>query len=91
LYPTLEHAYQAAKTDNYQHRLRIASTASPGAAKRLGRQVKCREQWDDMKVDVVRDLLRLKFSNVRLRQRLTSTGDAQLIEGNNWHDTFWGV
>jgi hypothetical protein len=36
------------------------------------------------------ELLHLKFTNDRLRDMLLATGNAELIEGNNWRDTFWG-
>jgi len=90
-YSSVEHAYQAAKTLDFDERIRIRNAETPGHAKRLGRTVKLRQNWDDIKVDVMRTLLRLKFSHPELRQKLLDTGCAYLQEGNYWHDTFWGV
>jgi len=90
LYPSVEHAYQAAKSDCQQIRLNIASCATTAAAKRCGRTVTPRAGWTGMKVGVMRDLLRLKFADEYLRNRLLATGDAEIVEGNNWHDSFWG-
>lgn len=91
LYPTVEHAYQAAKTLNPEFRMAIA-TATTGEAKRMGRQVPMRADWDSIKIDVMRDLLRQKFTEEpELRDLLLATGDAELIEGNTWGDYFWGV
>lgn len=91
LYPTVEHAYQAAKTLNPEFRKAIAY-ATTGEAKRMGRQVPMRPDWDSIKIDVMRDLLRQKFTEEpELRELLLATGDAELIEGNTWGDYFWGV
>lgn len=88
---TVEHAFQAAKTTDTMARRRILTAPSPGIAKRLGREAPLRAGWNDMKIGVMRALLRQKFSAHFLRQLLIDTGDAELIEGNTWNDTFWGV
>jgi ribA/ribD-fused uncharacterized protein len=90
-YPTVEHAYQAAKTLDPGERKGIRDTASPGAAKRLGGFVTKRDDWDTIKLEVMRRLLLQKFAIPELRQKLLDTGDARIIEGNTWGDTFWGV
>jgi hypothetical protein len=90
-YPTVEHAYQASKTfDPWQRRL-IREAPTPGKAKRLGKTVKKRDDWDDIRIGVMESLLRDKFSSPFLAQMLIATDDATLIEGNTWGDTFWGV
>lgn len=91
LYPTSEHAFQAAKTLDPAEREIIRAAKTPREAKRLGRKVKLRPGWDDMRVVVMRDILRSKFrDNADMRRKLLDTGDAELIEGNTWGDTFWG-
>lgn len=91
-YPSVEHAYQALKTDNMFERKQILLAAVPGDAKRLGKRVTLRKDWDGMKVAVMESLLFSKFrGNFELGQRLIQTGDAELVEGNNWGDTYWGV
>lgn len=90
-YATVEHAYQAAKTLNEDERREIAALPKPGQAKRAGRRVTMRADWDDVKISVMEEMLRLKFAQPRLAEALLSTGDAELIEGNNWNDRFWGV
>lgn len=88
---TVEHHYQAAKTDDPDWRHRILEAPTPGAAKKLGRRAPIRSAWDDEKVSVMFSLLRRKFSSgTELAQRLLDTGDAELIEGNWWGDTYWG-
>lgn len=91
LYRSVEHAYQAAKTNDKAERDRIRSCEKPWQAKRLGRTVTLRGDWEEIKLDVMFRLLRDKFSQSHLRDLLMATGDARLIEGNDWGDTFWGV
>ena len=90
-FPSVEHAFQAAKTNDLETRklFMIAPTAKD--AKRLGRQVKLRKDWDSVKVNVMEMLLRQKFARPALREQLLNTKDSMLIEGNNHGDTFWGV
>lgn len=91
-YPSTEHAYQAFKSEDLEQRIFIAGIPSPGEAKRYARRnVTLRRGWDGMKLEVMLELLRLKFSNPALRVKLLATGQAELIEGNDWGDKFWGV
>lgn len=89
-YPTVEHAYQAAKTWDIGEREKIANLPNPGAAKRAGQFLELRPGWEKDKVNVMRHLLRLKFERLDVGMRLRRTGNAILIEGNTWGDTFWG-
>lgn len=92
VYPTVEHAFQAAKTDIEDEREEIRTASTPGEAKRLGRKVTLRADWEKVKESVMEDLVRQKFTRHRpLAAELLDTGDAQLIEGNAWGDTTWGM
>src|SRR5690348_12097197 len=73
-YPSVEHAYQAAKSENEQERQRIAALPSPGKAKRAGAKLVVRDGWADMKVSVMEGLLRQKFNQPELREKLLATG-----------------
>jgi ribA/ribD-fused uncharacterized protein len=90
-WPTLEHAYQAAKTLDLSEQEEVRKARTPGESKRLGRRVTIRDDWEEAKIGVMEELLRLKFSDPDLQERLLATGDAELVEGNNWRDRFWGV
>ncbi len=90
-YPTLEHAFQAEKTTNMTEREVIRNAKTPGQAKALGRRVTLRGNWNEIRVDVMRELLGIKFSDKVLRAELLATKDAELVEGNTWGDVFWGV
>jgi ribA/ribD-fused uncharacterized protein len=91
LFPTVEHAFQAAKTTHPGWIEAIRAVRTPGQAKRLGRRAPLREDWEDVKIDVMEALLRLKFDNPDLRERLQATWPRGLVEGNHWNDRFWGV
>ena len=90
-YRSVEHAYQAAKSLRGAVRDRIANLKIAGEAKREGRRVQLRPGWEGMKLQVMLDLLRLKFRESDLREAILATGDAELVEGNDWGDNFWGV
>lgn len=92
VYPTAEHLYQALKTIDPREREAIRTAATPGAAKRLGKTVTMRPSWDRKKDGFMDKVTSLKYGqNPALAQLLIDTGDAELIEANTWHDTYWGV
>jgi len=91
IYPTVEHAYQAAKTTNNEERKRIRYMKTPGQAKKAGRHLMLRTNWEAVKIDLMTNLVRKKFQHDHLKRRLLETGNAELIEGNTWGDVFWGV
>ena len=88
-YPTVEHAFQAAKTFDLQERTNIRRAQTAREAKRIGRRVTIRPDWDNIRVNVMSTLLRQKFdySNKSLRNQLLATRNAKLVAGG---DTFWG-
>lgn len=91
-YQTTEAAFQAAKTDNFSEKLAIASASTPGKAKRLGRHVTLRPDWEDIKTGIMTEILLLKFTKgSELADMLDETGDAILVEGTSWHDQTWGI
>ena len=90
-YPTVEHYFQAMKTLDSKKRELIRLAESPGKAKRIGRLVQFREDWEDRKLDIMEKALIQKFQIPELREKLLATGDEELVEGNFWNDTYWGV
>lgn len=92
MYPSVEHAFQAAKTSNVDTKRVFQVAPSPELAKKLGKHVKIRDDWECCKVDMMYSLLRSKFvNNPELAYRLVCTNDSTLVEGNSWGDRFWGV
>lgn len=91
IYTSSEAAYQAQKTLDNSERIRI-SKLEPEYAKQEGRKLACRKDWEEVKLDEMYKICKIKFSlNPNLQRRLLETGNEELVEGNDWDDTFWGV
>lgn len=102
--PSVEHAYQAYKMIGVERFEAILKAKTPGQAKRMGRRFKIRSDWEDFKacdmfdgkevpfkVTVMVMLERQKYrQDAYLDLLLRNTKEAKLIEGNWWHDNFWG-
>lgn len=89
IFPSAESAFQAMKCPE---RASEFCGISPSDAKRLGRSVKLRSDWNNVREQIMYEICFAKFSqNARLKQKLLATGEVLLVEGNHWHDTFWGV
>lgn len=63
----------------------------PNKAKRLGRRVSLRPDWDTVKDQIMYELNQRKYAHPNMRAKLLATGDRELIEGNHWNDRYWGV
>ena len=89
---TVEHAFQAWKTADSGWVQHILGASTPSAAKARGRKCPLRPEWEQIKVQVMEACVWEKFAqNPALAEKLLATGDARLIEGNNWGDRFWGI
>jgi ribA/ribD-fused uncharacterized protein len=88
---SVEHAYQALKSDDPVTQRMIRTASTPGEAKRLGKLIVVRPDWDEVRVDVMRRLVWLKFENPFVRPLLLATDNAELVECNTWGDVFWGT
>ena len=92
MYPSLEYAFQAAKTLNLAQRRLIRGAPTPGKAKALGRTVRLRPDWEEVKLEIMAELVEDKFTrHPALTQLLLGTGEQEIVEGNVWDDRFWGV
>ena len=90
-YPSVENAYQAAKTINQEERLQFVKISSK-EAKSLGKKITIREEWDTVKLQVMWNLIYEKFTrNRKLLSFLILTGEKHIEETNWWGDKFWGV
>lgn len=87
-----ESAYQAMKSTDPQIHEQFAAIRSPGVAKRLGKTIDMRPDWDDVKYTIMHDIVRAKFDqHPELAKLLMQTGYAKIEEGNHWGDTTWGI
>ena len=90
-YGSNEAAFQAQKCMTEEEKLPFTE-ARPSKSKGMGRKVKLRPDWEQVKVGIMEEIVRAKFTqNPELGRRLAATGDRILIEGNTWGDTCWGV
>ncbi len=90
-YKNSEAAFQGAKTTDRKLR-GVFSELSPSRAKYLGRHIQLRSDWEEVKDQVMYQIVFNKFSlNDDLKEKLLATGDAELIEGNTWNDIYWGI
>ena len=101
VYPSVEHYYVALKVTGMQFidgvyytapdfRELVAKIKDPADANKVGKVVKVRSDWEEKKLGFMEWGIREKFKNQKLAQDLLETGELELIEGNNWHDNFWG-
>lgn len=91
IYPTSEHLYQAFKTRDLEIREELRQAKTPGKVKRLARTMVLREDWEEIKDDAMFLVIRLKFlQHPKLMKRLLGTKEILLVEGNYWHDNYWG-
>lgn len=92
VYPSSEHAYQAGKFNSDIKRQQIANLETPSQAKKAGEDPEGKLlDWHDRRLIVMEEVLKEKFKRPELSERLIATGNQELIEGNYWHDEFWGV
>jgi ribA/ribD-fused uncharacterized protein len=92
LFPTSEHAYQAQKFVSSDMRVAIASINDPSDVKRFARSFPITPDWEQLRVEVMLNVVRTKFACHRsLGRQLSDTGEELLQEDNTWGDSFWGT
>lgn len=90
-FATSEHAFMYHKSEDRAYRKKILAAPTPQAAKKLGRQVKLRPNWDEsLCFESMHKVLCAKFRNKEMKRLLLDTGCAYLEETNRWGDTKWG-
>ena len=91
VWPTAEHAYQAAKFVDPAKREAIRSDPDPRQAKKYGKAKGIRPDWAKIRVPIMKEIVKLKFEqHPDLMEKLKATGTQEIVEGNWWGDTFWG-
>lgn len=91
-FPTVEHAFVSEKSFDPSFKNRIANlkATQAGYAKKLGRQIQLRDDWDEIKNQVMFELVLTKFNKPEFQSFLLLTGEGKIVEGNYWHDNYWG-
>jgi len=91
-WPSSEHLYQAMKTVDPVEREAVRVLPRPATTKKFGKSITLRPDWEQIRIEVMRDVVRAKFQqNPALAMQLVETRDDVLVEHNWWHDNFWGV
>ena len=91
-FPSVEHAYVAAKSFDLVIRRKVQQLKYPGQVKKFGRSFTLRCDWEDVKLPIMYELVYQKFSkNENLKEKLLQTGNSYLEETNSWKDIYWGV
>lgn len=88
-----EHAYQASKATCQEDWRWVLAAPTAREAQKRGRIIKRKEDWDRfLKKSTMFYLIGYQTGqNLELKQKLLATGDEMIIEGNRWHDVFWGA
>jgi ribA/ribD-fused uncharacterized protein len=90
-YKTSEHWFVACKTLDPTWIARIIGTFKASDAKKLGKQCPIRSDWEAVRIGAMAQGLWFKFTqNADIYQKLIATDDEPIVEGNYWHDNFWG-
>lgn len=90
-FPTSEHAYQWSKCKNLEDKNEVLKSTNPVDAKKIGRHAEMVDNWDNVKIQTMYEILKAKFTNLYLAERLIKTENTELIEHNYWKDFYWGV
>lgn len=91
-FPSVEHAYMSAKSDDAEWKKFCSNPNNKaGDVKRQSRNIALKEDWNDIKIEVMKECVNQKFSQEPYRTKLLETGTQHLQEGNRWNDKFWGV
>jgi len=91
IYPTVEHAYMSAKSNDKNWKMTCQNTnISAGKIKRMSNKIVVIDNWNEMKLSVMRGFLLQKFTKEPFKTLLLQTGDEYIQEGNTWKDKFWG-
>jgi ribA/ribD-fused uncharacterized protein len=90
LYKSSEAAFQAQKTLNIKARY-IFAKLNAREAKTMGAIVNIRPDWEDVKLEIMEEICRVKFNLHQFKAKLIDTGMMNIIESNYWGDTYWGI
>jgi ribA/ribD-fused uncharacterized protein len=91
IYKSVEHAYMAQKNLSEAWQDFCVNESDPKKVKKLSMEIYIRDGWESVKVDIMKELIRIKFQVRILMEKLLATSDEFIQEGNDWGDIFWGV
>lgn len=91
VYLNNEAAFQAQKTTRISEKIKFQNL-NPAEAKKLGRKILLRDDWEKVKEKYMYEIVKAKFTQHQyLKKKLLDTHPHELIEGTTgWHDNIWG-
>lgn len=90
-YGSAEAAYQASKCRDESER-KVFAYCSPDKAALKGRDIVPSPDWENARLSTMESIIRAKFEqHPILMRKLKETGNRLLINGNNKHETYWGI
>lgn len=90
-FKSVENAYMFVKRPSDLDWLNKCLELSPGDVKKASKLIAVREDWESVKLSIMYELLKKKFTQEPFRTDLLNTRGENIVEGNRWNDTFWGV
>lgn len=87
---SVENAYMYAKNPYDKEWIKFCLENPPNIVKKESKKLKIREDWHQVKKEIMYKLLVKKFTQEPFKSKLLTTGDCNIMEGNFWNDTFWG-
>ncbi len=90
-FKSVENAYMFAKNPKDIEWLKKCLSMSPGDIKKASKSISLRDDWEVVKLSIMYNLLKQKFTQEPFRTSLLGTKNENIVEGNRWNDTFWGV
>lgn len=91
-YYSVEHAYMSAKSDNIEWKKFCSDSENKaGDVKRKSKTLKVKDNWNEIKIQIMRECIKQKFNQEPYKTKLLNTGTEYIQEGNMWNDKFWGV
>jgi len=90
-YPSVEHAYQSAKSEVESWKKFCAETPEAGKVKNASKGIIVISTWKRMNLGIMKELLIQKYNQEPYKSKLIDTGEEKIQEGNLWGDDFWGI
>jgi ribA/ribD-fused uncharacterized protein len=91
VFKSVEHAYMSEKNTSDVWKDFCENEVDPKIVNKMSRIITLCPDWDEVKVDIMNQLTRVKYQNQEFSEKLLKTGTQKLVEGNYWGDVFWGV
>lgn len=90
-FESVENAYMYLKKPDDKEWGEFCMKNPPNKVKTASKDIEIRNDWEDVKLKVMYNLLIQKYTTEPFKTKLLETGNENIVEGNYWNDKFWGV